>query len=434
MSNTSVIILAAGFGTRMKSKLPKVLHDISGYPMLYHSINEAKKISDDIHIILYHDNKLIRDTMSEYFTGLNFHIQDHTNYPGTGGAVMGVETKHEKVLVLCGDMPLVKQEDLQQFMHYDEKIVMSIFRANNPLGYGRVMMDESANVQKIVEQKDLTPDEEAVDLVNAGVYMFEKKTLDKLLPKLKNDNAQKEFYITDLISLANEEDIKVKAIFVDKERFTGVNTKAQLSYAEQLMQDDIKNSLMEQGVIMRLPNTIYIDARAQISSDCTIENGVSILGECVIQNTHIKTNSVIENSKIVNSDIGPMARIRPQSDITNSHIGNFVEVKKSTLNGVKAGHLSYLGDSDIDEGTNIGCGTITCNYDGKNKYKTIIGKNVFVGSDTQLVAPVIIEDNVIIAAGTTVNKNLQSGVLAITRSPLKQIKGFYEKHFSKENR
>jgi bifunctional UDP-N-acetylglucosamine pyrophosphorylase/glucosamine-1-phosphate N-acetyltransferase len=184
---------------------------------------------------------------------------------------------------------------------------------------------------------------------------------------------------------------------------------------------------------MRLSETIYIESSVQIEGESAIENGVSLLGNTLISNSIIKANSVVENSTIQNSDIGPMARIRPDSNIIDTHIGNFVEVKKSTLKGVKAGHLSYLGDSEIDRGTNIGCGTITCNYNGKSKYKTIIGKNVFVGSDTQLVAPVIIEDDVIIASGTTVTKNIKKGSLAINREPLKMIDGFFYKFFGKNN-
>ncbi len=197
------------------------------------------------------------------------------------------------------------------------------------------------------------------------------------------------------------------------------------------MQQRIKENLMTQGVILRLPSSIYIDAKAIIKGECIIENGVSIEGKCEIENSHIKTNSVVENSIILNSTVGPMARIRPKSVINDSRIGNFVETKKAVLKGVKAGHLSYLGDCEIEEGTNVGCGTITCNYDGVKKHKTTIGKNVFIGSDTQFVAPVNVEDEVIIAAGTTVTKDLKKGVLAIDRSPLKQIAGFYEKHFKK---
>jgi len=189
-----------------------------------------------------------------------------------------------------------------------------------------------------------------------------------------------------------------------------------------------------EGVTMRLPETIYIDCRVEFLGECELESGVQIHGRSRIENAHIKAHSVIEDAVIRDGDVGPMARIRPGSNLSHTHIGNFVEVKKSILKGVKAGHLSYLGDSEIGEGTNIGAGTITCNYDGKAKYKTIIGKNVFVGSDTQLVAPVTIEDESIIAAGSTVTRDVPSGALAISRSPLKIVEGFYRKFFNKGRR
>ena len=261
------------------------------------------------------------------------------------------------------------------------------------------------------------------------MYRFSKKFLETNLPKLSNDNAQNEYYLTDLISLANKNKHSVEAVFVDEETFMGVNSKVHLAQAEVLMQHRIKERFMNEGVIMHLPETIYIDAEAVIEGESILENNVTILGKTRLVNAHIKTGSVIEESFIENSSVGPLARIRPKSHLIDTHIGNFVEVKKSTLKGVKAGHLSYLGDATIDEGTNIGCGTITCNYDGKAKYQTIIGKNVFIGSDTQLIAPVTIEDNVMIAAGTTVTKDVTSGSLAISRSPLKQIEGFFHKFF-----
>ena len=216
---------------------------------------------------------------------------------------------------------------------------------------------------------------------------------------------------------------------VDEQNFMGINDKFALSVAENLMQDEIKQNLMKQGVIMRLPQTIYIDYRAKFEGECELENGVSIIGDCTIKNSIIKANSVIEDSLIENSDLGPCAHVRPGCEILNTHIGNFVELKKAKVNGIKAGHLSYLGDCEIDEGTNVGCGTITCNYDGKNKYKTLIGKNVFIGSDTQLIAPVKIEDNVLIAAGSTITSDVQSGALAISRTKQVNKDGFFDKFF-----
>ena len=430
--NISVAIMAAGLGTRMKSSLPKVLHEISGFEMLYHIIKEAQTISDDIHVILYHQADVVQERMSRYFSNITYIIQDHKNYPGTGGALRGVTPRYDKLLVLSGDMPLVRACDMKHFLSCDADVVMSSFNAKDPFGYGRVIMDDAHNVQKIVEEKDASDVEKSVTAVNAGVYLFKRDFLLDNLDKLSNDNNQKEYYITDLVALANAQNKSVKALFIDEETFMGVNSKYHLSQAEEIMQKRIKRSFMEQGVLMCLPETIYIEADVQMSGECRLENGVTLLKGTVLENAHIKAHSVVEKSVIKNSDIGPMARIRPDSVIEDTHIGNFVEIKKSTLKGVKAGHLSYLGDASIDEGTNIGCGTITCNYDGKGKYKTIIGKNVFVGSDTQLVAPVTISDDVIIASGTTVTKDIPKGSLAINREPLKIVENFFYKFFNKK--
>ncbi len=438
-NNLSIIILAAGAGTRMKSSLPKVLHKISGKEMLYYSIKEAKKLSDDIHVVLYHQAQFVQESMEKYFSDITYHIQDHENYPGTGGAVMGITPKNEKVLVLNGDMPLIEALELQQLTTLnekefkDEKLTMSILELHDASGYGRVVIDKE-NVVKIIEQKDCSSYELDIKTANAGIYCFDTQFLLENLPKLSNENGQKEYYITDLVEIAVQSGTKVRPIVVKEENFKGVNSKLDLAAAEVIHQNRIKENFLKEGVIMRLPDTIYIEEGVSIEGESIIENGVTLLGNSKIINSHIKTNSVVEDSILENSDIGPMARIRPLSILKDTHIGNFVEVKKSTLTGVKAGHLSYLGDSIIDEGSNIGAGTITCNYDGINKYKTIIGKNVFVGSDTQLVAPITIEDDVMIAAGSTITADVKSGDLALSRTKQKTITGFFYKFFNKEKK
>ena len=428
MTNNSVIILAAGKGTRMKSALPKVLHKISGFPMLYFAIREAKKLSDDITVVLFHQADLVQKTMERYFDDIKYVIQDHENYPGTGGAVMNIDVKHDKVLVLNGDMPLIEAEELEKFTQVDADIVMSVIKMDDSSGYGRVVI-ENGEVVKIVEEKDASDEEKAIKTVNAGIYLFKKEILEKYLPKLSNDNAQEEYYLTDVVELAKNDGFKVAPLYVKEENFKGVNSKYDLSHAEVIMQNRLKKKFMMQGAIMRLPDTIYIDADVEIEGESVIENGVTLLSGAKIINSHIKANSVVEDSKIVDSSVGPIARVRPGSELYDTHIGNYVEVKKSILKGVKAGHLSYIGDAEIDEGTNIGAGTITCNYDGKKKYKTIIGKNVFIGSDTQIVAPVVIEDEVLIAAGTTVNKDVKKGSLAISRTNMRTVEGFFDKFF-----
>ncbi len=432
MKNISVVVLAAGFGTRMKSSKPKVLHTISGFPMIYYSIKEAKKISNDIKVVLYHKHKEIKKEIENYFNDIEFVIQDVKNFPGTGGALRNIEFKNDKVLILNGDMPLVKSQELEKFIPIKADIVMSIIELQDPRGYGRVVVKEN-EIVKIIEEKDTTKEEFDIKYVNAGVYLIKDEILKKYIPKLSNNNKSKEYYLTDIIEMAKSDNKTIKPVFVDEYDFKGVNSKLDLSFAEKIMQKNIKNRLMKNGITFRLPETTYIENEVIFEGECIVENGVSIYKNSKIINSHIKTNSVIEDSIIENSSIGPLARVRPKSYIKNTHIGNFTEIKKSTLKGVKAGHLSYIGDSTIDEGTNIGAGTITCNYDGKNKYKTIIGKNVFIGSDTQLVAPLTIEDNVMIAAGTTVTKDIKKGSLAISRTALKIIPKFFYKFFGKNN-
>lgn len=427
MNKKSVIILAAGQGTRMKSTLPKVLHKISGKPMLYYSIKEALKISDDITVVLYHQFEKVKAEIEKYFSNINFVIQDHENFPGTGGAVMNIVPKHSKVLVLNGDMPLIQAVELEKF-DIDACIVMSVLKLESADGYGRVII-ENEKVKKIVEQKDANASELEITTANAGIYQFDTKFLLENLPKLNNNNAQKEYYITDLVEMAINSGEVLKPIYVSEENFKGVNSKVELCEAEVIHQNRIKKEFLKAGVIMRLPDTIYIEEGVEIEGESIIENGVSLLGNTKIINSHIKTNCVVENSIVENSDVGPMARIRPDSKIIDTHIGNFVETKKAILTGVKAGHLSYLGDCVIDEGTNIGCGTITCNYDGVNKYQTIIGKNVFVGSDTQFVAPVTIEDDVIIGAGSCVTNSVKKGQLFVNRAEKRVIDGYFYKHF-----
>jgi bifunctional UDP-N-acetylglucosamine pyrophosphorylase/glucosamine-1-phosphate N-acetyltransferase len=431
--NISIVILAAGKGSRMKSNKAKVLHAISGKPMLYHIIKESKKLSNDITVVVAHQKESVIEEINNYFDDINFLTQDTENFPGTGGAVMGIKPKYEKVLILNGDMPLITAESLQGFLEVDADIIMSIFDLEDPNGYGRVIIKEN-HVQYIIEQKDANDAERNTSTVNAGIYAFSHKILEKYTPLLQNNNAQKEYYLTDIIAMAKADDFSIVPLLVDEEHFKGVNSKKDLSDAEIIMQDRIKTAWMENGVSMQLPSTIYIEESVVFEGECIVENGCRITGESKIINAHIKASSVVEDSTLINSDCGPMAHIRPLSNIQDTHIGNFVEVKKSTLCGVKAGHLSYIGDAEIQEGTNIGAGVITCNYDGVKKYQTIIGKNVFIGSDSQLVAPVTIEDDVMIAAGTTLTSGtIQSGNLVLSRVKICLIKDFYYKFFAKKS-
>lgn len=428
----SIVILAAGKGSRMKSPKAKVLHIISGKPMLYHIIKASREISNDISVVVAHQKEEVQKQMEVFFDDINFIVQDAQNFPGTGGAMKNVTPKNERVLVLNGDMPLITADSLKGFLESEAYMMMSIFDLKNPDGYGRVKI-ENSQVQYIVEQKDASENELKITHVNAGVYLFSKDVLDKYIPLLENNNAQNEYYLTDVISMAKNDGLNISPLLVDEEHFKGINSKKDLADSEVIMQERIKAFWMNEGVIMNLPSTIYIEEDVKFEGECIVENGCRITGNTQIINSHIKAGSVIEDSVVKNSDVGPLAHLRPLSNIQDTHIGNFVEVKKSTLKGVKAGHLSYLGDATIDEGTNIGAGTITCNYDGIKKYQTLIGKNVFVGSDTQLVAPVTIEDDVMIAAGTTVTSGtIAKGSLALSRTKLKTIENFYYKFFAKK--
>jgi len=426
----SVVILAAGKGTRMKSSKAKVLHEICDEPMLYYSIQEALKISDDVTVVTGHQKEQVRNFIENKFSNIAIVQQDIEKYPGTGGALKGITPKHKKVVVLNGDMPLVLAKTIKTFEDSNASVVMSTIKMNNPDGYGRVITDENAKVQKIVEQKDANEEEKTVKTVNAGVYSFNSDFLTTNIEKLSNNNAQKEYYLTDLIGMAKEQSLEIEAINVEENEFMGVNSKKDLSHAQEMMLERIRDYWMMFGVTMNLPQTIYIGTHVKFEGECELQSNVWIEGKTTINSSLIKSGTVIEDANIKGSTIGPMARIRPLSEIKDSGIGNYVEVKKSTLNGVKAGHLTYIGDAEISEGTNIGAGTITCNYDGKNKYKTIIGKNVFIGSDTQLVAPVTVEDDVMIAAGSTITSGtVERGSLAISRTKMKQISGFFYKFF-----
>ncbi|MDR0665332.1 MAG: bifunctional UDP-N-acetylglucosamine diphosphorylase/glucosamine-1-phosphate N-acetyltransferase GlmU [Helicobacteraceae bacterium] len=432
MSNLSVVILAAGAGTRMKSQTPKVLHRVSGRAILDYPVLAALELSDDTQIVLHHEFDAVKAHIERRFGDRVACVrQDCENYPGTAGALKAASPRYDRVLVLNGDMPLISGDFIKALASRKEDAAIGVFSKLDPFGYGRVIIKDD-RVLAIVEEKDASEAQKKITAVNGGVYNFSRSFLDEFLPKISANNAQKEYYITDLIALGVGRNKIIGAVWGDEYILSGVNSKAELSQAEKYHQNALKEKLMNNGVAMRLPETIYIDANAEFEGECVIENGAAILGGSKIIRSVIKSHSVVEDSVVIDSDIGPMAHIRPNSEIKNTHIGNFVETKKAKLNGVKAGHLTYLGDATIDEGTNIGAGTITCNYDGKGKYHTTIGKNVFIGSDTQLVAPINIPDNVMIGAGTTVVKNPKEGDLVLSRSEQKSVADFFFKFFRKK--
>ena len=426
--SVSVVVLAAGLGTRMKSNKAKVLQKICGKSMILHILKQAYALSDDVCVVLSHQKELVEDEIIKEFPNTRFLEQDLKNYAGTAGALRDYTPKYERVIALCGDMPLVKSSSIKALLDTKGKVAVAVFKSQNPANYGRVVI-ENDKIQKIVEFKDATEQERLINACNSGVYAFESAILKELLPKINNQNAAKEYYLTDIIALANEKGEFISPVFVNEAEFMGVNDKYELAKAENLMQDEFKMALMKQGVIFHNPQSAFISLDAVFEGECEIYEGVRVEGKCVLKNAIIKSGSVVEDSTIENSDIGPLAHIRPKCSIVNSHIGNFVECKNAILRGVKAGHLSYLGDCEIDEGTNIGCGTITCNYDGLKKHRTTIGKNVFIGSDTQLIAPVKIADESLIAAGSCVTSDVPSGSLFINRAKKQVIKDYFYQKF-----
>ncbi|AFI04345.1 bifunctional UDP-N-acetylglucosamine diphosphorylase/glucosamine-1-phosphate N-acetyltransferase GlmU [Helicobacter cetorum] len=428
----SVIILAAGKGTRMHSSLPKSLHTICGEPMLFHILEVAFSISDDVHLILHHQQERIKEAVIKRFDKVVFHTQLVEKYSGTGGAIMRedktpIPTKYEKILILNADMPLITKNALAPLLESNNNAI-GMLNLAHPKGYGRIVL-ENNQVKKIIEEKDANTKEKEIKSVNAGVYLFERKFLEQNLSKLENQNAQSEYYLTDLIALGTNE--KIDAILLEEECFLGVNCQAERAKAEEIMLERLRKNAMDLGVIMQLPSSIYLEKGVNFKGECILEQGVRLSGTCQIENAHIKAYSVIEDSEIINSSIGPFAHVRPKCMLKESTIGNFVETKNAHFQGVKASHLSYLGDCEIGKNTNVGAGVITCNYDGKNKHKTIIGENVFIGSDSQLVAPINIGSNVLIGSGTTATKDIPSGSLTTSRATQTNFENGYFKFFKK---
>lgn len=437
------LVLAAGKGTRMKSALPKVLHNVHGKPMLVRILDTLKKIDTEENIlILGYEREKILDLLKD----ASYVVQEEQL--GTGDAIKRAENKLENyegdVLILCGDTPLIKEETLiklyEKYKNAQAQAIILTAMYDNPFGYGRIIKDENNNVRKIVEEKEANFEEKNIKEVNAGVYIFNSKELFKSLKKIDNNNEKQEYYLTDVIEIMFKENKKILSYSLeDNSETLGVNSKIELAMANKILRDRKNKSLMEAGVILIDPATVYIDDEVEIGMDTVIYPNVTIQGKTKIgENTEILSNTRIVDSEILNDvrieasvieesyiesgvTIGPFAHLRPKSHLKeNVHIGNFVEVKKSTLEkGVKAGHLSYLGDAYVGEKTNIGAGTITCNYDGKNKFKTVIGKQAFIGSDTMLVAPVNIGDNALIGAGSVITKDVPNYALGVSRS--KQI-------------
>lgn len=444
------LILAAGKGTRMKSDIPKVIHKVNGKAMLTKIINvlNSMKVEENVLILGYKKEEILTKLKEEIFTEkeeISYVVQEEQL--GTGHAIIQAKSHLENytgdVIILCGDTPLLRKKTLENLykIYQEEKADGIILTANfeNPFGYGRILK-ENGKVVKIVEEKEANAEIKKIKEVNAGVYIFNSQLLVEALDKINNNNEKGEYYLTDVIEILACENKKIISYsLVDSLEILGVNSKVELALANKILRERKNIELMENGVILIDPATTYIEddvtvdydtviypnvtlqGRTEIGAACEILSGTRIIDSIVADNVKIEA-SVIEESMIEQGvTIGPFAHLRPKSHLKeNVHIGNFVEVKKSILeNGVKAGHLTYLGDAHIGEKTNIGAGTITCNYDGKNKFKTEIGENVFIGSDTMLVAPVSIGDNALIGAGSVITKDVPNNSLGVARS--KQI-------------
>lgn len=453
MNNTAAIILAAGKGTRMRSKTPKVLHKVAGKPLVWHVINAAQGAGvKEVVVVVGHGAEGVKNTLGE---GIKFALQ--SEQLGTGHAVMQAKDvlspEIENVLVLCGDTPLLEAVTLEKLIqtHLAKKAACTILSAQvtNPTGYGRIIRGDGGKVLKIVEEKDADESQKAIKEINSGTYCFTKNELFKALAKITPDNAQGEYYLTDVISVLSDVNLGVFSCIADNPKeIQGVNDRVHLAAAEKVLRMRKNIALMQNGVTLIDPDTTYIDYDVEIGPDTTIypftllQGDVTIGADCEIgpsttlKNTSVGENTTITRSVVIDSNIGsgcsvgPFAYLRPGTVLRQDvKIGDFVEVKKSDIDdGSKVPHLSYIGDSTIGKNVNVGAGTITCNYDGKNKWPTVIEDGAFIGSNTNLVAPVKVGKNSVIGAGSTITKDIPQNSLAIARQKQKNILDWKKKN------
>ena len=440
MSKTKVVVLAAGQGTRMKSKVPKVLHKVLDKKMIDYVIEAAKEAgADEICAVVGHQSAMVKamigDSVSE------FAVQKEQL--GTGHAVMQAESfmgTDGDVLVLCGDTPLITGKTIKELFDSHRKdgnsaTVVSVM-LDDPSGYGRIVRNNNS-FDKIVEQKDASDEEKEIKEINTGVYVFKASDLAESLKELKNDNAQNEYYLTDCLEIMKNKGLNVGVMIADDENeFLGINSKLQLAQATKIMKKRINEYHMVNGVTIEDPDNTYIGKDVVIKPDTVILPGTVIEGkteigtDCIIGPNSRITNSIIKDCVTVQASvllsaevdnyttIGPFAYLRPNSKIgEHVKIGDFVEIKNSTIDdGTKVSHLTYVGDSDVGKNVNFGCGTVTVNYDGKNKFRTTIGDNAFIGCNTNLIAPVTVKENAFTAAGSTITFDVPEGSLSIARA------------------
>jgi len=432
------IVLAAGEGSRMKSKKAKSLQRIGGTSMLHKICTTAGKISPKITLVVGFDQDSVIKEANEY--NLEISIAQQPKAIGTGDAVKCGLTqveKESKVLVLYGDVPLIQEDTLRKLIETsDDSLSILTTVLDNPYGYGRVAKDDSGNALSIVEEKDATDVERKINEIFTGVLCGPKSLLDEGLSIINNNNAAGEYYLTDLISIINEKGYKIKTHEASNNEVKGANNKAELVELEALYRDMKAQDLINNGVTVADPSRLDVRGDVQAGNDCSIDVNVILEGNIILgDNVSIGANTILKNTTIgsdtkiepfshidqamigSNCVIGPYARLREGSQIENSaKVGNFVETKNSTLGeGSKANHFTYLGDTEVGKSTNIGAGTITCNYDGTNKHKTSIGDDSFIGSNTALVAPVTVGSNATVAAGSVITKDIPDNGLGVAR-------------------
>ncbi len=436
MSDLAVIILAAGKGERMQSDLPKVLHPLGDRPLFSYSLEAAKSLRPKkIVAVIGHGAEQVK----KKFAGEPVTWVLQREQLGTAHAVLcglkALGSFRGPLLILYGDVPLVREGTLRKmlntFLQTQSTFSLLTTELADPTGYGRVIRDGSDHILRIVEEKEAEDWEKEIHEVNSGICLVRAEELRVPLQKVKKSLMKGEYYLTDLAEEFSRRDRLVTATLVPREEVLGINSREELAQAEEMLQKRIRREWMEKGVTLIGPESIRIGSEVKLSKDVILHPGVILTGRTQVgRGTEIFAYSVIEDSKIgAGARIGPFAHLRPESFIGDgAHVGNFVETKKTTLGkGAKANHLAYLGDATIGAKANIGAGTITCNYDGHAKHRTVIGEGAFIGSDTQLVAPVRVGKNAFVGAGTTVTKNVPTGALAISRTDQKNIRDWRKK-------
>lgn len=429
----AIIVLAAGSGTRMKSNSPKVLQKVAGAPLLWHVIKSTLEIKPSRTILVIRpQSEAIIDTISDFGICPECVIQEQPL--GTGHAVLAAKNALKnydgRVIILYGDTPFIRPETLKKLANspFEADLTVLGFIASNPNTYGRLMIDDNGYVSRIIEFKDANPEELKISICNSGVIAVNSKTLFRLLEKVSPNKKTGEYYLTDIVEIAQSSGLKTQMLECDETETLGVNSNADLAVAEATFQQRARIQTLNNGVNLLDPETIYFSIDTELEPDCSIEPFVIFgLGVKVESGVRIRSFSYLEDCLIQkNAEIGPFARIRPNTIVgSDAKIGNFVEIKKSKIgNSTKVSHLSYIGDTEVGDKANIGAGTITCNFDGKNKHSSTIGHGAFIGSDSIIVSPVKIGDGSMTAAGSVIDSDVPAKSLGISRTRMSVVKGF----------